>query len=446
MVVRDKTTFNPAKILVLGFLSLILIGTILLSLPIAVNGDRVPLLDAIFTATSAVCVTGLVVVDTGTTFTMFGQTVIMVLIQMGGLGFMTVATLIFMALGRKITLKERIVIQQQFNQFDLQGLVRLVKYIIFLTLIVEGIAAIILGFRFTQLLDLDYATGMFYGLFHSISAFSNAGFDIIGEYRSLTPFVEDPIISIIIPLLFIFGGLGFTVLVDLKRSRNLKRLSFHSKVSLLITSILLVIGFFVVLILEWNNPETLGAVDSGSKIWSAFFTGATPRTAGYNVLPTDELTNPTTLFLMVLMFIGASPASTGGGIKTTTFGTLLLTVNAVIRGTHDVNFLERRIPYSLINKALAIIFISLVLVFIVATLLMITENATFEETLFETISAFGTVGLSKGITPNLTPVGKAIVIVTMFIGRLGPLTLAFAFARGKEKTGVRYPEERLLIG
>ncbi|ACB83702.1 TrkH family potassium uptake protein [Natranaerobius thermophilus] len=439
------TRFNPARTLVLGFLSLIIIGAVLLSLPIAtIEAGRLPLLDALFTATSAVCVTGLVVVDTGTTFTVFGQTVIMLLIQAGGLGFMTSATLIFLALGRKITLRERIVIQESLNQFDLQGVVRLVRSILILAFSIQGIATMILGIRFSQ--ELGWAKGFFFGLFHSISAFCNAGFDLIGDFRSLMPYVNDPLISLLLPLLFIIGGLGFTVLVDLYFTRYITRLGFHTKVALIITGSFLLIGFLTVTLLEWNNPKTLGSVTGGAKIWSAFFTAATPRTAGFNVLPTDELNQATTLFIMVLMFIGASPASTGGGIKTTTFGTLLLAVISVVKGKNQVSFLRKRIPYNLISKALAIIFISLGIVVLVAMVLLVTEDANFEEALFEAISAFGTVGLSKGITPDLSAVGRIVVIVTMFVGRVGPLTLAFALAKESDDTGIKYPEERLLIG
>ncbi len=212
------------------------------------------------------------------------------------------------------------------------------------------------------------------------------------------------------------------------------------------TGSLLAVGFVSILAFEWQNPETLGSLTGGAKIWSAFFTAATPRTAGFNVLPTDGLAAPTSFLVMILMFIGASPASTGGGIKTTTFGTLMITVLSVIRGSKDVNLFERRIPFPLVNKALAIIIISLSLVVLVTLVLLITEDATFQEVLFEAISAFGTVGLSKGITPDLSEIGRGVVIVTMFVGRVGPLTLAFAFAKEARDSKIRYPEEKLLIG
>ena len=443
--IKGKRSFSPAQVLAFGFLALIIMGTILLSLPIAtVKHGSLPVIYALFTATSAVCVTGLVVVDTGTTFTVFGQIVIMLLIQAGGLGFMTMATLIFIILGKRISLKERLVVQQALNQTDLSGTVRIVKYVLILTVVVQSIGTLILGSRFA--VEYGLSRGFYYGLFHTISAFNNAGFDLIGNFRSLTPFADDVVILTVIPLLFIIGGLGFTVVIDLFYNRNWLKFSFHTKAALTITGSLLILGFLVLTFMEWNNPETLKGLSFSDKILTSFFTGATPRTAGFNVLPTDELLNQTTLFVMVLMFIGASPASTGGGIKTTTFGVLFFTVIAVLQGKKDVSFFERRVPFELITRGVAIIFISMIAVFIVAFLLLMTENAEFVDVLFETISAFGTVGLSRGLTPDLTNLGKILITITMFIGRLGPLTLAFALARDRGDPRIRYPEEKILVG
>ncbi|WP_353892655.1 TrkH family potassium uptake protein [Proteinivorax hydrogeniformans] len=441
----EKFQPSPAQVLVVGFLILILLGTILLSLPIAsASGEPLSPLDALFTATSAVCVTGLVVVDTGTFFSTFGQVVIMLLIQAGGLGFMTMATLIFLVLGKKITLKGRLVIQEALNQITLSGLVRLTKSIIILTLIIEGVAALILGIRFSQ--DVGLLRGLYMGVFHSISAFSNAGFDIVGGGVGLTPYRDDFVVNTVIMGLFIFGGLGFTVIVDIYTRGSIKKMALHSKFVLLLTAIFLVVGFLGIFILEYDNPATLGELSFVEKIMPAFFTGATTRTAGFNTIDTGSLEAGTLFFMLLLMFIGASPASTGGGIKTTTFGVLLVAVYAIIKGGDEVNLMNRRIPYHIVLKGLSIIVIGLIVVGTVTIVLSQTENQEFMNVFFEVVSAFGTVGLSTGITSELTTFGKGIIIVVMFMGRVGPLTLALALGRRYSKSKIRYPEERVLVG
>ncbi|WP_350344403.1 TrkH family potassium uptake protein [Proteinivorax tanatarense] len=443
----DKFQPSPAQVLVVGFLMLILVGTILLSLPMATaSGEPLGPLDALFTATSAVCVTGLVVVDTGTHFSIFGQVVIMLLIQAGGLGFMTMATLIFLVLGKKITLKGRLVIQEALNQITLSGLVRLTKSIIILTLVIEGVAALILGVRFSQSADISFGQGMYMGVFHAISAFCNAGFDIMGGGVGLTLYRDDFVVNTVIMGLFIFGGLGFTVIVDIYTRGSIKKMALHSKFVLLLTSILLLVGFFGIFILEYNNPATLGELSFIEKIMPAFFTGATVRTAGFNTIDTGALESGTLFFMLILMFIGASPASTGGGIKTTTFGVLLIAVYAIIKGGDEVNLMRRRIPYHIVLKALSIIVIGFVVVGLVTIILSQTEEQDFMNIFFEVVSAFGTVGLSTGITSELTAVGKGIIIVVMFMGRVGPLTLALALGRRYSKSKIRYPEERVLVG
>ena len=441
---RQGDKLTPARVLVLGFAALILIGAILLELPVSTyNG--INFLDALFTATSAVCVTGLVVVDTGTFFTPFGQIVIMCLIQIGGLGFMTAGTIIFVMLGKRITLKERLVIQEALNQLTLAGLIRLTKKIIMFTFLLEALGALFLSTRFVPV--YGWQTGLYYSIFHSISAFCNAGFDLIGGFRSITVFNDDYVVMGTIMFLFVIGGLGFTVLLELQEKRNLRKLSLHSKIVLVSSFILLVLGTAVVLILENANPETLANMGIISKFANASFTAATTRTAGFNVIPTDRLHDATLYFLMALMFIGASPASTGGGIKTTTFSVIIIAVLSIIRGQEDVFIFHRRLPFVIVNKALSIIVMSSLLVFVVSLLLTITESARFLEVLFETISAFGTVGLSAGLTPDLSPAGRLLVIITMFTGRVGPLTLTLALAQAlKKKAPFRYPEERILVG
>jgi trk system potassium uptake protein len=435
---------SPAKILVGGFALLILTGALLLTLPVSAQSGRLSFLDALFTATSAVCVTGLVVVDTGTYFTRFGQTVIMLLIQIGGLGIMTAATTFFILLGKKITLRERLVIQEALNQISMQGLVKLVSSILLLTLAVEAVGMLLLSIRFIPV--YGFGTGLYYALFHAISAFCNAGFDLIGGFRSLTPFARDPLVPGAIAIMFILGGLGFTVLLEIHQRRRFARLTLHSKMVLCISALLLSLGTLTVLALEFNNPETLGQFGFFGKIFNAFFTAATPRTAGFNTVPTDSLSQTTLFFLMLLMYIGASPASTGGGIKTTTFGTIVATVVSTVRGNDDVQLFKRRIPTEILSRALTIAVLAFLLVFTVTMALTLTEKKPFLDMFFEAMSAFGTVGLSTGVTPELSPLGRVLIIITMFAGRLGPLTLVFAFARYKRKDAVHYTPERILIG
>jgi trk system potassium uptake protein TrkH len=438
---------QPSQVLVLGFAGVIILGAVLLALPFAaVNGTGPGFIDALFTATSAVCVTGLVVVDTGTYWTVFGKVVILLLIQIGGLGFMTFATMVFIALGKRISLKERLVIQEQQNRLSLQGVVRLTKYIILGTMLIEGIGAVLLSVRFVP--QFGIGKGIAYGIFHSVSAFCNAGFDLIGGYRSFTPYVSDYLVSGVIIVLLIIGGLGFSVISEIIQGKKIRRYSLHTKLTLLITAILLGLGAIFTFVLEYSNPSTLGPLSQGGKMLASMFHSATPRTAGFNTLPINELTTATRFLNIILMFIGGSSGSTAGGIKITTAGILIWTVVSVIRGREDTEVFKRRIPKEIVYRALAIVTMSLLIIVAVVVVLTITEDTGFMEALFETVSAFGTVGLSMGITPYLTPAGKAIIIMTMFAGRLGPLTVTFALARrhSRNKVKLRYPEEKILVG
>lgn len=417
----------------------------MLTLPAASrNGQSVGFLDALFTATSAVCVTGLVVVDTYSQYSLFGQIVIMLLIQMGGLGIMTMATLVFLIFGKRITLRERLVMQEALNQLTLSGVVKLTRYIIATTIIFEGIGALLLSIRFTQI--YGFARGIYYGIFHSVSAFNNAGFDLIGGFRSLTPFVQDPLVNLVIMGLIIFGGLGFSVLYDIFTTRNFQKLSLHSKVVITTTALLLITGFIGFYFLEHNNPATLGPLSPLGKILAAAFQSVTPRTAGFNTINLAEMTMPSKYLTILLMFIGASPGSTGGGIKTSTFALILMMIYTVMASKEDVEVYQKRIPRDNIFKAVAIAIMSLFLVFTTSFLLTFFEHTDFINILFETTSAFGTVGLSLGITPNLTSFSKVFIILTMFAGRVGPLTLALALAGNKKKAILKYPEERILVG
>lgn len=424
---------------------LILIGSLLLTLPYSSrNGQSVGYFNALFTATSAVCVTGLTVVDTYSQFNLFGQLVIMVLIQMGGLGLMTMATLVFLLLGKRITLKERLIMQEALNQFTLSGLVKLTRYILFTTFIFEGIGAFLLSIRFIKIYGLY--KGLYYGIFHSVSAFNNAGFDLMGDFQSLTNFVEDPLVCIVVMMLIIIGGLGFSVIVDVLNNKSINKLNLHSKVVITMTGTLLMGGFFIFYFLEFSNPKTLGKLTPFGRILAAFFQSVSPRTAGFASINLEDLTLTSKYFTIFLMFIGASPGSTGGGIKTTTFASIILMMISVLTSKEDVEVHKRRIPNDNIFKAVAITVISLMLVFTSSLLLTITESQAFLDILFEATSAFGTVGLTLGITKELTNWGKFIVILTMFAGRVGPLTLAMALGSKKSKVLIKYPEERILIG
>lgn len=440
-----RINFKPTQILAFGFAALILTGAVLLALPVASrSGQSVGFLNALFTATSAVCVTGLVVVDTYNQYSLFGQLVILILIQMGGLGIMTMATLIFLILGKKITLRERLVMQEALNQGTLSGLVKLTRYIIATTIIFEGAGALLLSLRFTRI--YGFSKGIYFGIFHAVSAFNNAGFDLIGNFKSLTPFVEDPLVNIVVMSLIIFGGLGFSVLYDIFTTRSFHKLSLHSKVVLSTTAALLALGFISYYSLEYFNVKTLGSLSPLGKILAAAFQSVTPRTAGFNTISLSDLTMPSKYITILLMFIGASPGSTGGGIKTSTFASILMMIYTVIASKEDTEIYQRRIPHDNIFKAVSIAVVSLMLVFISSFILTITEHADFLKILFETTSAFGTVGLSLGITPELSKIGKIIIIFTMFAGRVGPLTLVLALGSRKNKAILKYPEERILVG
>jgi trk system potassium uptake protein len=443
---QKRYYLDPPKVLVLGFSLIIFIGTVLLTLPIAtIDNQGLPIVNALFTATSATCVTGLVVVDTGTTFTIFGQLVILSMIQVGGLGFMTFATLFALILGKRITLRERILLQESLNILSIEGIIKLVKQILIFTFVIETMGAVILSIRFS--LDMSLGKSIYFGLFHSISNFNNAGFDLMGEYKSLTNYVADPAVSLTISSLIILGGLGFIVMNELFTIRQAKRLSMHTKVVLMTSAILLIIGTIGIFLFEFSNDKTLKPLSFIGKILSSFFQSVSSRTAGANSLAISDM-NQSSLFLIVfLMFIGASPGSTGGGIKTTTFTTLIGAVWSQIRGKQDVVFFRQRVGYETIYKAITVTFSGLFLVVLTTMLLTITEQGKdFLMILFEATSAFATVGLSMGLTPDLTPMGKTIIILTMFAGRVGPLTIAYAVTVRKNPDVFKYPKGKIMIG
>jgi trk system potassium uptake protein len=436
---------SPVQLIALYFIAAIVLGGCLLWLPMShAQGHQVSFLDALFTSASAVCVTGLTVVDTGSTYSLFGQIVIMFLIQAGGLGIITLGTLVAFASGRRVGFRERMNLQAQLNTLQVGGVVRLIQRIAYLVLGLELLAAFILWTRFAPLEGLW--RGAYYALFHSVSAFNNAGFGLYPD--SLVRFVTDPVVNIVIMLLIILGGLGFIVemnLVEHYRKRRKIPLTLHSKVVLVMTLALIVVGFIIYLILEWQH--TLAPLGFAQKMLASLFLSVTPRTAGFNSVDYAQMHDSSLLFTMLLMFIGASPGSTGGGIKTVTFFLLVAGIWAVSRGHSDVSFFKRRIELMTIIKASVISILAMLLVGASLTLLTITDtDKTTLQLAFETISAFGTVGLSTGITSDMSNLGKIILMLLMYLGRIGPLTFTVALIERQKDSHIRYPEEDVIIG
>ncbi|WNS43329.1 TrkH family potassium uptake protein [Paenibacillus sp. MMS20-IR301] len=436
----------PPQILVLSFAAVIIIGTLLLMLPVAsVSGLPLNFMDALFTATSAACVTGLAVVDTGTYFTGFGQAVILVLIQIGGLGFMTMATLFALVFKRRISLRDRLILQEAMNQSSMEGIVRLIRKVLIYSLIIEAAGSLLLSIRFA--VDMPPVRALYYGLFHAVSMFNNAGFDLFGGYyNSLTDYVGDPGINLVVMFLIVSGGIGFIVMSDLVEFRRKRRLSLHSKVVLSMTAGLVLTGALVIFIFEFTNARTLGPLNLGSKIWASLFQSVAPRTAGANTLELPGMRQATQFFIVILMFIGASPGSTGGGIKTTTFTLMIGAVISMLRGREDIVLFRYRLAQERVFKALTITLLALLLIVSVSMMLSTTEELPFLILLFETTSAFANVGLSLEMTPELTGAGKILICLTMFAGRLGLLTLAYALGPKQGKPLYKYPEGKMIIG
>ena len=448
---KGKASFQHAEsILALGFLAVILLGTVLLALPIAAkNGQSIGLFDSLFTSTSAVCVTGLVVVDTGTTFSLFGQIVLIVLIQVGGLGFMVFATMLMVMLGRRISIRGRMLIRESMNTSSLSDLGSLTMLYLLLSLTIELVGAVTLCFRFVPLYGWKHGTWM--ALFHSVSAFCNAGFDLFGNYASLTAFSGDPLVLLTVASLIILGGLGFSVILETARNRQgFRNLSLHTRIVLMTTLVLLLAGTVFYWIVERTNAETLAGCSEGEKILNAFFQSVTMRTAGFNSFDLSGFRDGSKLFSSLLMIIGASPASTGGGIKTTTIAALTLLMLSVVRGESEVNVARRRLSDDISRRALAVAVLFLTTLLTGTLIISLIENGRFplEDILFEASSAMGTDGVSAIGTPNLSSASRAVLLPMMFLGRVGPLTLAVAVAKrqGGIRTASKYPEEKIMIG
>ncbi len=431
---------RPEEWLVFGFLGIILLGTLLLALPVATkDGHSIGLLDSLFTATSAVCVTGLVAVDTGTTFSLFGQAVLLVLIQVGGLGFMVFATRVMMMLGRRISIKNRLLIRESMNGASLSNLGTLARRYLLLALGIEAVGAALLAIRFVPMFGLR--RGAWFAVFHAVSAFCNAGFDLFGGFSSLTGFAADPLVLLTVAALIVLGGLGFSVILDVLRSRQgLKNLSLHTRIVLTFTLALLLAGTAFYTLVERGRLD----------VFNAFFQSVTMRTAGFNSVDLSAFTDSSKLFSSLLMMVGASPASTGGGMKTTTVAVVALLIFSVVKGDDGVNAARRRISADTVRRALAVVALFLTMLTLGTLSLSILENGRFSlaDILFECSSAMGTVGVSAIGTPNLCPVSRALLMPMMFLGRVGPLTLAVAVARRQRnvKPVAKFPEEKIMIG
>ena len=449
---NKKKNISSVRLIAVGFLGIILIGALILMLPISsASGEITNFFDALFTATTSVCVTGLVTVTTATHWSLFGKIVILCLIQIGGWGVVTVMMAFFIVIGRKITMKDRILIQEAYNLDTIQGMVKFIHKILQITVLVESAGAI--GYSFVFIPKYGILKGIFYSIFHAVSAFCNAGIDIIGE-NSLEPYVIHPWMNFVTIFLIVFGGLGFTVIWDIyenvKKYKKIrfKKLQFHSKIVLITTTILIGVGTILYFILEYHNEITMGNFTIGEKILASLFQSVTTRTAGFAAINQANLTRGSAWITILLMFIGGSPASTAGGMKTTSAATLVLTIRSMIKGRESTEAFGRCIPEHAVRTALSVFALGFTILFCGTTILCITEDADLSLILFETASAMGTAGLSAGLSANLSIIGKIVVIMIMYAGRIGPITVVMAVLHRRKNTHsiIELPEGKVIIG
>ncbi len=432
-------------LLVYGFGALIIIGALLLMLPFSTaTGQPAPFLTALFTATSAVCVTGLTVVNMGTYWSTFGQIVVLLLVQAGGLGFMSMSTVLLLLVGRRITLGERMALREALGEYAVGGIVRLLRRIALTSFIIEAVGAAILYIQLSK--DFPGMEGVWKAIFHSVSAFNNAGFDILSGNTSFLVYNSNLLVLGTLASLIVLGGISYTVIADFIKTRSLGRLSLDSRMVVTVNIFLWLLGAVVILLAEFTNESTLASLPPGLKLVNAMFQSVVPRTAGFASVDIGKMRDFTLFFTCGLMFIGGASGSTAGGIKVNTMGVLLSAVWSAMRGRSHVEAFGREIPEDVMSRALAVVVLSLGLVFSTILLLSLTEAHTFIQVLFEAFSAFGTVGLSTGITPDLSILGRLIIIGMMFIGRLGPLTLALSLSQREEARHIRFAQERIKIG
>ncbi|SFJ22708.1 trk system potassium uptake protein TrkH [Celeribacter neptunius] len=437
---RNVSHLPPPLVLVLIYAGLILMGILALKLPWATTAP-ITWSDAAFTATSAVTVTGLAVVDTGAGFTFFGQLILTLLIQLGGLGLMSFAVLILSMLGLPVGFTHHLYLREDLNQTSATDLLKLTRMILRVVLLFELIGAVLLALVFVP--EFGWGQGIWDAIFHSVSAFNNAGFALFPD--SLSRWVGDPLINLTIPLLFILGGIGFTVASDVWRHKTWRRFSLHTKLMLLGTALLLILPTLAFAAMEWGNPATLGPLHWPAKLWASWFQAASTRTAGFNTIDLAGLNDATTLMLMVLMVIGAGSTSTGGGIKVTTFIVLLLATIAFFRRHQNIDVFGRRLGTDQVMKVLALTMVSLFLILLSLFAMLLFHEGAFLDLAFETVSAFATVGTSRGVTGDFDTVGRIVVMFIMFVGRVGPLTLGFLLATRRTKR-ISYPAGTVYLG
>lgn len=439
--------FSPYMTILLSFVIVTILGGILLSLPISLNyGKSVKLIDGFFIATSAICVTGLSSIDIGSVYNAFGQIVILILIQLGGLGVITFTSVIIILISKKIGYYTKKIVQEDINIDTTFRIEEYVKKVIFSVILIEFVGAFVLFFEFIK--RFNFLKAVYYSIFHSVSAFCNAGFALFSD--NLYGFKNSFLINITIPLLIFLGGIGFSTILNCYNvfRKKEKRLTLTTKLSIKISIFLIIAGTVAMFILEYSNKSTIGNLSFVQKLEASFFQSVSTRTAGFNTISILGLKRSTSLLFIILMFIGASPGSTGGGIKTTTFGLIALGTWATLKNKDGIEYDKRSISWRIYSKAIAILFISLIYTTICIFLLILFErNKNFLDLVFEVYSAFGTVGLSRDLTPSLSDISKFILIVTMFVGRVGPLTIALALSKSNLKKGhYTYPQENILIG
>lgn len=436
-----RIRLSPPTVLVLSYALLVCVGAAALKLPFMVV-EPLGWLDAVFTSASAVTVTGLVVVDTGSHFSIYGQAVIALLIQLGGLGLMTTAVFVFSLLGMRVPFRQQLILSEDLNHTNLGGLLSLAASILRVVVIVEFIGAALLAVRFVP--ELGWSAGLWSAFFHAISAFNNAGFGLYSD--SLTRWVADPLVNIVVPVLFVLGGLGFTVVLDIYTKRNWKQLTLHSKLMLAGTAGLIVWSFLTFLALEWTNPRTLAALPQiEDRILASWFQALTTRTAGFNTLDIGAIRESTALFFIALMLIGGGTTSTAGGLKVTTFMVLILATRAFLQRRAQISVFSRSIPADQTVKVLALVTLCLMIVLTASFIILTSSGLPFLDVTFEVASAFGTVGLSRGITVDLDTLSRIVIVLVMFAGRVGPLLLGFFIATAYTAR-VRYPSSNVYLG
>ncbi len=455
---KKKKIFSTSMLIIASFLVAIMVGTVFLCLPISsADGEPTPFLEALFSATSAVCVIGITMFPTYIHWSLFGKIVILILIQLGGLGIVAFTTFLLVLIGKTVTLKDRLLVMDAFNLDTLGGLMQFLKFIFQITIVIEAIGLILLAFEFVP--QYGVKTGLFYSLFHSISSFCNCGIDILGD-NSLEDYVRDPYMNFVTMFLSITGGLGFVVWWDfvkvlrmykkreIKLSEFFLKCTIHSKIVLVTSLILLLGGAFVIMWLEYNNPLTIANESFGQKFMQCLFQSCTCRSVGFDTIPQQNFKDVTAYFCMILMIIGGSPVGTAGGVKTTTVAVVFLEVFAAVKGKRETTVFGRTLPPKTIKKATMVLAVS-VMAWVVSTVLMGHFNGgNFLDLVYETTAAIGTAGLSRGYSSpeNLSVIGQWIIIVLMYLGRIGPFSLAVAFKINDEKSGVQYKEEDVTIG